>query len=200
MVIVFKICKYNILNHMVNIMQVIERITTKGFATGSAALIAFVAALASFFAFPQDASRTAAAVLPVSPKPAAADVDMRRLEAKPAVPVLPEAPVLTEAAEVETGRVIGSGEASYYGRGFAGRPTASGETFDPAEMTAAHRSLPFGARVRVTNRENGRSVVVRINDRGPYAKGRLIDVSQGAARKLGMIDSGTADVRLEVLA
>ena len=200
MVIVFKICKYNILNHMVNIMQVIERITTKGFATGSAALIAFVAALASFFAFPQDASRTAAAVLPVSPKPAAADVDMRRLEAKPAVPVLPEAPVLAEAEDVEKGRVIGSGEASYYGRGFAGRPTASGETFDPAEMTAAHRSLPFGARVRVTNRENGRSVVVRINDRGPYAKGRLIDVSQGAARKLGMIDSGTADVRLEVLA
>lgn len=99
----------------------------------------------------------------------------------------------------ETGRHIGSGEASYYGRRFAGRPTASGETFDPSELTAAHKTLPFGSRVRVTNTGNGRSVVVRVNDRGPYVHGRLIDVSRRAAEVLGMISRGTANVRLELI-
>lgn len=97
------------------------------------------------------------------------------------------------------GRVIGSGEASYYGDEFAGQETASGEHFNPAEMTAAHRTLPLGSRVRVTNEQNGRSVIVRVNDRGPYTKGRIMDVSEGAAQKLGMTDSGTAQVELEVL-
>ncbi|AFY46924.1 rare lipoprotein A [Nostoc sp. PCC 7524] len=91
------------------------------------------------------------------------------------------------------------GIASFYGRGFAGRPTATGERFNPEAMTAAHRSLPFGTRVRVTNTRNGRSVVVRINDRGPYIRGRIIDVSTGAARMLGMIGSGIAPVKIEVL-
>ncbi|WP_066375393.1 MULTISPECIES: septal ring lytic transglycosylase RlpA family protein [unclassified Anabaena] len=91
------------------------------------------------------------------------------------------------------------GIASFYGRGFAGRPTATGERFNPEAMTAAHRSLPFGTRVRVTNTRNGRSVVVRINDRGPYIRGRIIDLSTGAARVLGMIGSGLAPVKIEVL-
>ncbi|GAX34978.1 septal ring lytic transglycosylase RlpA family protein [Nodularia sp. NIES-3585] len=91
------------------------------------------------------------------------------------------------------------GIASFYGRGFAGRPTATGERFNPEGMTAAHRSLPFGTRVRVTNTRNGRSVVVRINDRGPFIRGRIIDVSTGAARNLGMINSGIAPVKIEVL-
>jgi rare lipoprotein A len=98
-------------------------------------------------------------------------------------------------------RLSFQGIASFYGHGdgFAGRPTATGERFNPNGMTAAHRSLPFGTRVRVTNTRNGRSVVVRINDRGPFARGRVIDLSTGAARVLGMIGSGIAPVRIEVL-
>ncbi|MBD2251499.1 septal ring lytic transglycosylase RlpA family protein [Nostoc parmelioides] len=98
-------------------------------------------------------------------------------------------------------RLTFQGIASFYGHGdgFAGRPTATGERFNPEAMTAAHRSLPFGTRVRVTNTRNGRSVVVRINDRGPFSRGRVIDLSTGAARVIGMIGSGVAPVRIEVL-
>jgi len=91
------------------------------------------------------------------------------------------------------------GVASYYGRGHDGRRTASGERFDMSEMTAAHRTLPFGTRVRVTNLANGRTVVVRINDRGPFRKKRIIDVSYAAARELGMVGRGSARVRLRVV-
>lgn len=91
------------------------------------------------------------------------------------------------------------GEASYYADKFAGRTTANGETFDPSEMTAAHPSLPFDTRVRVTRVQNGESVTVRINDRGPYADDRIIDLSEAAAQKIGMIDEGVVEVRLEVL-
>lgn len=91
------------------------------------------------------------------------------------------------------------GYASFYGQECANQPTASGERFDPGAMTAAHRTLPFGTRVRVTNLENGRQVVVRINDRGPYRKGRVLDLSRAAARKLGFVDDGVAHVRIEVL-
>ncbi|MBD2728453.1 septal ring lytic transglycosylase RlpA family protein [Nostoc sp. FACHB-892] len=91
------------------------------------------------------------------------------------------------------------GIASFYGYDFAGNRTASGQRFNPEGMTAAHRSLPFGTKVRVTNTRNGRSVVLRINDRGPFIRGRIIDVSTGAARVLGMMGSGVAPVRVEVL-
>ncbi|WP_302851579.1 septal ring lytic transglycosylase RlpA family protein [Sphingopyxis sp. USTB-05] len=94
---------------------------------------------------------------------------------------------------------IGGGMASYYGNELAGNRTASGERFDPAQLTAAHRSLPFGSLVRVTNTSNGDSVVVRINDRGPFAHGRVIDVSTAAAREIGMHRSGTARVKLALL-
>jgi len=96
---------------------------------------------------------------------------------------------LTSAAQAEI--------ATYYGREFAGHRTASGERFNPAGMTAAHRTLRFGTRVRVTNSHNGRSVVVRINDRGPFVNGYAIDLSSGAARAIGM--SGTGHVRMEVI-
>ena len=88
------------------------------------------------------------------------------------------------------------GMASWYGKG---QMTASGERFNRHEMTAAHRTLPFGTLVRVTNTRNGKSVVVRINDRGPYGHGRIIDLSEAAAKKLDMIDAGVAPVTLEVI-
>ncbi len=91
------------------------------------------------------------------------------------------------------------GIASYYAHAHHGRRTASGETFDMDAMTAAHRTLPFGTRLRVTNLANGRRAVVRINDRGPFKGKRIIDLSYAAARELGMVGDGTARVRLEVI-
>lgn len=92
-----------------------------------------------------------------------------------------------------------TGVASWYGKKFHGRKTASGERYNQNKMTAAHKTLPFGTNVRVKNIENGKSVVVRINDRGPFKKGRIIDVSRAAAKKLGMINSGTAKVNIKVV-
>lgn len=91
------------------------------------------------------------------------------------------------------------GYASYYGREHHGRRTASGERFDAGRLTAAHRTLPFGTRVRVTNLDNGRKVVVTVTDRGPFRRHRVIDVSRRAAEDLGFLREGTARVRLEVL-
>ena len=92
-----------------------------------------------------------------------------------------------------------SGVASYYGPGFHGRRTANGERFDMHAMTAAHRTLPFGTLVKVTNLSNGKSTVVRVNDRGPYVGNRVIDLSVAAAKEIGSTGSGTARVNLEVL-
>jgi rare lipoprotein A len=94
---------------------------------------------------------------------------------------------------------VASGIASWYGPGFHGNRSASGEVFNQNAMTAAHRYLPFGTQVRVTNLNTGQSVVVRINDRGPFSRGRVIDLSAGAARAIGMIGSGIAPVSLEVI-
>lgn len=91
------------------------------------------------------------------------------------------------------------GMASWYGPGFHGRRSANGEIYNQHALTAAHRSLPFGTRVRVTNTRTGRSVVVRINDRGPYIGGRIVDLSAAAARLIGVMQSGVAPVRVEVL-
>ncbi len=91
------------------------------------------------------------------------------------------------------------GIASWYGKDFHGKETASGETYNMYDLTAAHRTLAFGSRVRVTNLDNGKDVVVRINDRGPFTKGRIIDLSFEAARRLDMISEGTARVELRVL-
>ncbi len=92
-----------------------------------------------------------------------------------------------------------TGKASWYGPGFAGKPTASGVPFRPARRTAAHRTLPFGTVVKVTRVDTGQHVRVVINDRGPYAKGRVIDVSEKAARRLDMIDAGVAPVEIRVV-
>ena len=94
---------------------------------------------------------------------------------------------------------VEKGIASWYGKDHAGRLTANGEKFKPRRMTAAHKTLPFDVIVRVTNLKNGRHVVVRINDRGPYVKGRIIDLSQRAAKKLDMLEDGIVPVRVEVL-
>jgi rare lipoprotein A len=91
------------------------------------------------------------------------------------------------------------GLASYYADKYQGRKTANGEIFDTAKLTAAHKTLPFGTRVRVTNLDNGRSVDVRINDRGPYVAGRVIDLSPAAARKLDMLRAGVVRVKLDIL-
>lgn len=98
-----------------------------------------------------------------------------------------------------TKRITESGMASWYGPEFHGKRTASGETYDQRELTAAHKTLPFNTVVRVTNLDNGKQVVVRINDRGPYSRGRVIDLSRAAAEEVSMIGAGTARVRIEVL-
>lgn len=108
-----------------------------------------------------------------------------------AVPAVAE----DEAAGVD----LGSGPASYFSDEIAGNRTASGEICDPDTLTAAHRTLAFGSRVRVTNLANGESVIVRVNDRGPYHGGRIIDISHAAAREIGMQRRGTAEVRLALL-
>lgn len=99
----------------------------------------------------------------------------------------------------ESGKTYQNGVASWYGPKFHGRQTANGERYDMNKLTAAHRTLPFNTYVRVLNRDNGREVTVRINDRGPFAKGRVIDLSRAAAKKIGMIGPGTARVSLVVL-
>lgn len=101
---------------------------------------------------------------------------------------------------LEHAMFIQSGKASWYGRWHHGRKTASGERFNMYQMTAAHRSLPLGTIVRVTNPANGKTVKVKINDRGPYVAGRVIDLSAAAARALGMSRKGTAKLRIEAFA
>ena len=108
----------------------------------------------------------------------------------------------TKAVHVTTGGPYSmkeEGIASYYGDEFDGKPTSNGEIFDKNQMTAAHKSLPFNTKVRVTNLDNGLSTVVRINDRGPFVADRVIDLSVAAAKEIHMIGPGTARVRLEVL-
>ena len=98
-----------------------------------------------------------------------------------------------------TPRAVQTGMASWYGPGFHGRRTANGEIYNQYELTAAHPTLPLGTRVMVTNRNTRQSVEVRINDRGPFAGGRVIDLSYAAARSIGIFEPGTAPVRIEVL-
>ncbi len=121
--------------------------------------------------------------------------------AEPIEPALPDHAVdITSIEPAEpTATPIGPGVASYYGRRFHGRRTANGERFDMNALTAAHKTLPFGSRVRVTNTRNGESVVVRINDRGPFVLGRHIDLSRKAAEQIGIVRSGHGRVELELL-
>lgn len=106
---------------------------------------------------------------------------------------------LTPSPQYVSGqRYVEVGVASWYGKPYHGRPTASGERFDMKKLTAAHRSLPLGVVAKVTNLDNGRSVAVRINDRGPFVAGRVLDLSRGAAKKLDMVEAGLARVRIEI--
>lgn len=121
----------------------------------------------------------------------------------PAATVSTVAPASTARAQTASAApatlpagAIEEGLASWYGPGFAGRLTANGEVFDPNELTAAHKTLPFDTRLRVTNLRNGRTVVVRINDRGPFKPGRIIDLSRAAAEAIGMIGSGVVRVAI----
>ncbi|MEE8602236.1 septal ring lytic transglycosylase RlpA family protein [Euzebya tangerina] len=113
-------------------------------------------------------------------------------------PISPPGPTQPDVGDGSPVEVI-HGVASWYGPGFEGRPTANGETFDPAEFTAAHRTLPFNSLIRVTNLDNGEVVNLRINDRGPFSGDRVLDVSSAAADELRMKDDGVATVRIEVM-
>lgn len=127
---------------------------------------------------------------PETPKPSVSrqPAPSQLVPAQPTAKPTPTAPVTLPQ----------TGQASWYGAAHQGKQTASGATFDQAELTAAHPSLPFGSKVKVTNLANGKSVVVVITDRGPSSGNRIIDLSQAAAKALEMIDSGTANVRLEL--
>lgn len=121
-----------------------------------------------------------------------------------AAPVTPPAePTAPEEAEEKVDAQVYSevGQASWYGGddGFAGQPTANGEVYDPAKLTCAHRTLPFGTMIEVKNLQTGRKAVLRVNDRGPFARGRILDVSEKAARTLGMHLDGTARVRIRTV-
>jgi rare lipoprotein A len=156
------------------------------------------AALAAALMLPASASAPAAAGDGPADRFTASFVDIAAAStvftpAPQAVDIAAIDPPHDDAADAQD---LGSGVASYYGSAFAGRRTASGEAFDPGQLTAAHRTLPFGSRVRVTNPANGRSVVVRINDRGPFHGGRVIDLSRSAAEALGLVARGSGRVQL----
>ena len=128
------------------------------------------------------------------------------LGAQPAQPLAPPSPAVVAPAVAAPPKApktlvvsTSTGEASWYGPGFFGNRTANGEVFRPGTMTAAHRTLPFGTKVKVTNLRNGRETIVRINDRGPFSGHRVIDIAHGAAHHLGLVSSGIAQVKLEVL-
>ena len=108
-------------------------------------------------------------------------------------------PKVSATAKNSNPVAVSEGKASFYSDDFHGRKTANGETFNMDKLTAAHPSLPFGTWVKVTNLRNGKDVVVRINDRGPFVKGRIIDLSISAAKEIGIIKSGTVQVKLEAI-
>jgi rare lipoprotein A len=144
-----------------------------------------------------------AVCLPLSGLNASAGADNGAADSSVAegfVPAITAEPVLDIAAPaLPAARAIAGGSASYYASKFEGRPTASGERYRAGALTAAHRSLPFGSVVRVTNPMTGKSVTVRINDRGPFTAGRVIDVSRAAAEELGLIARGHAPVELALI-
>jgi rare lipoprotein A len=144
----------------------------------------------------------------VSATPGLADIPANTPAEAPAAPAPVAEPVAQPAIAAPAEAVVkaepqpehlGEGEASFYGYELAGNRTASGERFNPKALTAAHRTLPLGTKLRVTNKTNGKSVIVRINDRGPFVKRRLIDVSLAAAQQINMVRAGKAAVSLELL-
>ena len=170
--------------------------TLSGAITGSAALLPGVG---SDFSSVNGAEPTDPLDLLAEPHAAELQATISPAEVKPVV--APPAPELRKSklkVVPEVLKVI-TGEASWYGPGFYGNRTANGEVYRRGTMTAAHRTLPFGTKVRVTNLLNGRTAVIRINDRGPFIDNRVIDLGHGAASDLGLTASGIAQVKLEVL-
>jgi len=157
--------------------------TCKGFVRGCCSLLALGLILSGCASSPRFATKSA----PTTPRTEPALETPKSDDSKP--------------ARNTSGKVLLTleGIASYYADDYHGKPTSNGQTFDMNELTAAHRTFPFGTIVRVTNLENKKSVVVRVNDRGPFKEGRIIDLSLGAAKELDLIRSGTAKVKLEVL-
>lgn len=147
---------------------------------GTAALLVVVA---------QGCSTMSGTSMAPAPESGAAVVNVT---SAPALPMAPKESAVKPSA-------IHVGEASWYGPGFSGKPTASGDVFDETKLTAAHKTIPLGTKAKVTNLQNGKSVEVEINDRGPYTEGRIIDLSQAAAKSIGIIHRGVAKVRVEVL-
>ncbi len=136
---------------------------------------------------------------PAAPAPNPAPAGMAPIVK--AEPAATPAPVAAPASAAKTsGDHQLEGKAAYYSNRFNGRKTASGQRFNNAAMTTAHNTLPFGTRVKVTNTKNNKSVVVRVNDRGPSTPGRVFDLTRAAARKLGYVRAGLADVKAEVVA
>jgi rare lipoprotein A len=164
----------------------IDRMRRNGMRIAALALIGLIGAAPAQAADPGMSARLQSLDLAVQTLP-----DDALLPPQQALPQLAPAPQAFEPA--------GEGEASYYGAELAGNRTASGERFNPAAFTCAHRSLPLGSMVRVTNVANGRSVVVRVNDRGPFAHSRIIDVSLAAAREIGLVRAGRGQVRLDLV-
>ena len=142
----------------------------------------------------------ATACAQLSPQPAALAPEPSTPAAStpPPAPSPEPAPTPAPKPPPQVKPIVQTGKASFYAMSFAGKKTASGEIFDPEALTMAHRTLPLGARVRVTNLRNQRNVEVVVNDRGPAVEGRIADLSPAAARAIGLTD-GLADVRLEVL-
>jgi rare lipoprotein A len=165
-------------------------------------LLAACAALATFSAAQAQLAASAPAPMPAAPAPAPTAAPAPA-PAAPAAPVVTPAPgaerkVMITAAPAASGDA-NEGKVAHYGAKFNGRKTASGERFNMNAMTMAHKTLPFGTRVKVTNLANKKSVVVRVNDRGPSSPDRIGDLTTGAARKIGMTKAGVVDARLEVV-
>ena len=169
------------------------------FSLGAVSLLLSGSAMLPGFA---ESSR-AASLHPETPVTSGVDLSIRDAETdQPSLPremPTPPLPIAPLPAVMPRVLAVKTGQASWYGPGFYGRRTASGEPLRRGTLTAAHPYLPFGTKVRVTNLWNGRSEVVRINDRGPFHSGRVIDLAHGAAHSLGLTASGTAKVKLEVL-
>lgn len=127
--------------------------------------------------------------------------EVRAADASPRTqpPIARKRSLASAVADSLVGKVVQRGKVSWYGRRFAGRTTASGERYDPAALTMAHRSLPLGAVVDVTNNANGRHLRVRVNDRGPYCPGRVADLSRAASQRLGFKDKGVTEATIRVV-
>lgn len=164
------------------------------------AVSAVALALAAFFPGPVLGEIATAQIMPDAVPPA---IDTLVVPAPNLTEPAPEEavapPKVLEQDEADRETILAEGMASYYGAELAGNRTASGERFNPNALTAAHRTLPMGTRLKVTNKANGKSVVVRINDRGPFAKKRIIDLSRAAAERISMVRSGTARVTLQLI-